>query len=167
MQDEEGEEGLSKTQRKKAVTAMQDLGRVLAEMDVRHLGQLPLSETLQAALAEYRRLPNSREARRRQMQYIGRLMRDEDVDGIRAIIDRSQPNLEREKARFHALEERRDRLIEGDDALLQELIRTCPALDIQHLRQLIRQARKEREENKPPSASRKLFRYLRETPAGR
>lgn len=155
-------EGLSKTQRKKAVTAMQDLGRALVGMDERQLDKLPLTEILRAAIREYRRLPNSREGRRRQMQYIGRLMRDQDAAEIQAILDRSHQNVKRENAFFHSLEEQRDRLIEGDDELLEELIRDCPALEIQHLRQLVRQARKERAENKPPAASRKLFRYLRE-----
>lgn len=154
----------SKTRRKKDMIALQELGKELLAAPAGLLDRLALPEDLRKALAEYKRLPNSHEAKRRQLQYIGRLMRDVDGEEIRAVLDQSNQNVELEKRRFHRLEELRDRLIDGDDVALESLIKEHPEVEIQHLRQLIRQARKERDEGKPPAASRKLFRYLRELP---
>src|SRR5690554_950951 len=161
MHEDDDQEHRSKTRRKKDMHALQDLGRRLAEADAGVLTKLSLPQRLRDASEQYRRLPNAREARRRQLQFIGRLMRDEDTEEIHAVLDQTQQNTEVERRRLHQLEELRERLIGGDDSLLEALIRENPAIEVQPLRQLIRQARKERDEDKAPAASRKLFRYLR------
>lgn len=162
MYEDDDQERPSKTRRKKDMHALQDLGRRLAEADPGVLEKLTLPETLRAAIEEYRRLPNAREARRRQMQFIGRLMRDVDGTQIQEVLDRMQQNSEADRRRLHQLEEWREQLIEGGDAVLQALVNEHPTIEVQTLRQLIRQARRERDDGRPPAASRKLFRYLRE-----
>ena len=154
---------VSKSQVKREMTALQDLGKELTQMSERKLNKLPLPDNLRQAIEEYKRLPNKNEARRRQLQYIGRLMRDADPAPITAVLEQDKQAVELQKRKLHTLEEMRERLINGDTATLNSLIEENPQLDIQHLRQLIRQSQKEQAENKPPAASRKLFRYLRET----
>ncbi len=153
--------GPSKSELKRQAKALQDLGRELLELADSHFAEMPLSDEMRDAMALYKRL-NQREARRRQLQFIGKRMRDEDLDGIRAALQNIRDRDRLFRQHFHKLEELRDRLVAEGDAALGEVLTDHPHLDKQHLRQLIRQARKEARENKPPAASRKLFRYLRE-----
>ncbi|OBX37280.1 hypothetical protein A8U91_01638 [Halomonas elongata] len=97
------------------------------------------------------------------MQYVGKLMRREDLDGIQAVFDEiDREQLQRDHA-FHRLEKWRDRLIdEGDDAVA-DFIEAYPDTDRQALRQLIRNARRERDQGKPPTNARRLFKLIRET----
>jgi ribosome-associated protein len=98
---------------------------------------------------------------RRQMQFIGKVMRDIETDPIlqQLAVIRGESNIA--KAQFHALESWRTRLIE-DDAALQAWLALHPETDVQQFRQLIRNARKEAAEAKPPKSSRALFKLLRE-----
>jgi ribosome-associated protein len=101
-------------------------------------------------------------ALKRQLQYIGKLLREVDDTPIRAAIEsRDRQHLSHTRE-FHRLEELRDRLLAGDDAALAEVMALFPLADRQHLRKLVRQARQEHANNQPPRASRQLFRYLRE-----
>ena len=114
-----------------------------------------------AAVEETSRI-RSHEGRRRHMQYVGKLMRREDVAGIQAIFDEfEQEQLRRDHA-FHRLEGLRDRLIDDDEAL-EPFIVDHPDVDRQALRQLIRNARRERDQEKPPASARKLFKLIRDT----
>jgi ribosome-associated protein len=163
--DEETEDHLppSKSQRKRDVEALQNLGRDLTELARDRLKKMDLPEKLLVALLEYQRI-TSHGAMRRQMQYIGKVMReieDEDIEVIVEQLAEIRGESDLAKARFHELERWRARLLEHDDALTEWLVRH-PDSDIQQLRQLIRNARKEAELGKPPKASRELFRLLRE-----
>ena len=91
-------------------------------------------------------------------------MRDVDVEPIQRVLDEESQQMELDKRRFQRLETIRDQLLAGDQSSLNELISKCPDLDIQYLRQLIRQSTKETKEGKPPAASRKIFTFLRELP---
>ncbi|MEX2366911.1 MAG: ribosome biogenesis factor YjgA [Pseudohongiellaceae bacterium] len=153
---------VSKSQRKREMHALQNLGRQLTEINDSLLDKLTLPDELKHAIAEYKRLPNKHEARRRQMQFIGRLMRDVDATEIEQILDQSRLNVEQEKRKFHQLELLRDELLQENSKTLEHLISEYPTIDIQHLRQLVRQSQKQLAEHKPPAASRKLFRYLRD-----
>lgn len=151
----------SKTQLKKEMHALQDMGKQLSELNDEQLARMPLEPKLHNALRELRRLKH-REAKRRQMQFIGRLMRDADLDGIQTVLDQLNHHSRLNVQLHHSAEQWRDRLLAEPDAI-QAFIDEHPETDIQHLRQLLRQARKEADQNKPPAAARKLFKAIRET----
>lgn len=158
----EASERPSKSQRKREMHALQALGETLAELPKDALARIDLPEDLADAVREARRITDH-EGRRRQMQYVGRVMRaldEHDVDAIRRAIDTIQGVNKAETARLHALERWRERLLAGDDALT-ELMARYPHADAQQLRTLIRNARREAAQQKPPKAFRELFQVLR------
>lgn len=157
---DQDEEFVSKTRRKQAMHALQDLGQALVKLSPQQLAQLNLPESLAEAVNEAKRL-KKHEAIRRQMQYIGRLMREVDAAPIQAQMDAWRGDSARETARLHRLEQWRERLL-ADDAALTDFAAAHPGADTQALRTLIRNARKEAELNKPPKNARALFRTLRE-----
>jgi ribosome-associated protein len=159
MQDEQ-EEPTSKTRKKKDMLALQDLGAQLVELNEQQLHTMQLPESLLEAVQEARRL-NKREARRRQMQYIGRLMRDLDALPIRERLEEWRGQGREHTAQLHALERWRGELIAGDPAL-DRFLQLYPGADSQRLRTLIRNARREQSAALPPKSYRELFRVLRE-----
>jgi len=159
MQDEP-DELTSKTRKKKDMLALQDLGVKLVELNEQQLGTMQLPEPLLAAVREARRLTRH-EARRRQMQYIGRLMRDIDPAPIRDRLDEWRGQGREHTAQLHALERWRDELLAGDPAL-ERFLREYPGADSQQLRTLIRNARREQGAALPPKSYRELFRVLRD-----
>jgi ribosome-associated protein len=162
MNDEtmDDEHYVSKTKRKQAMTELQDMGEALVKQGNSRLAELNLPEELLTAVLEAKRI-TSNGATRRQMQYIGRLMRDIDVAPIKAKLDSWSGNSKAEAAKFHRLERWRERLL-TDEAALSEFIGEYPASDAQQIRTLIRNARKEAEASKPPKSSRALFKLLKE-----
>ncbi|AHE99161.1 ribosome biogenesis factor YjgA [Thioalkalivibrio paradoxus] len=148
----------SRSQRKRESSALQDLGAALVKLPPQRVRAMDLPDTLRAAVLEAQGIA-SRGALRRQMQYIGRLMRAVDPAPIDAQLAALRGESERARADFHALERWRERLL-ADDSALTEWLESHPAADAQHLRQLIRNARREAAEGKPPRASRALFRFL-------
>ena len=146
------------------MTELQGLGAELVALSAERLASLELPESLADAVRAAQRI-SAHEGRRRQMQYIGRLMRAVDPAPIRERLDAWRGLSRTEIARQHALERWRERLIDEDDALT-EFAGKYPGTDIQVLRGLIRNARKERSEDKPPRAFRELFRMIRDA-AGR
>jgi ribosome-associated protein len=151
---------ISKTRRKKEMHALQDLGEVLVGLNASQLAGLELPERLGDAIEQARKISGF-EARRRQMQYIGRLMRDIDAAPIAARVQQLQTEHQRVNARQHEIERWRDRLL-GDEAALTELAQTYAGIDTQQLRTLLRNARKEQAQGRPPHATRALFRALRD-----
>ena len=119
-----------------------------------------MPERLRDALLDAQRF-SKHEARRRQMQFIGKLMREIDAGPLRAAMDEIKGLSEAANIRQHRLERLRTRLIE-DEAAFAEVARDFPSADMQRLRQLRRKALKEAQQNKPPRAYRELFRELRE-----
>ena len=157
----------SKTQVKQRMHEMQALGERLAVLSPEVLDGMDLPDHLRAALDEVRRVPalaSARGARRRHLQYIGRLMRDVDPGPIREKLAALEGRSGKEAARLHDLERWRERLIE-DDAALEAYLRERAGADVQHLRALIRNARAERASGRPPKAYRELFRLLRDAAA--
>ena len=155
--------GPSKSQRKREMTALQDLGGELVALSKERLAKIDMPERLRDALLEAQRI-TSHEARRRQMQYIGKIMRDVDAAPLRAAMDEINGISKAATIRQHQLERLRARLME-DEAVFSEVARDYPGADMQHLRQLRRNALKEALQNKPPRAYRELFRELREIEA--
>lgn len=151
----------SKSQIKREMLALQDLGLRLTELKPEVLQQMPLNDALKKAIDESKK-HTSHIARKRHTQYLGKLLRGHDIESIQKIIDLGDSSTREYNDRFHALERWRERLIDEGDAALQDFMQTYPQTDSQHLRGLIRTARQELEREKPPAASRKIFRYIRE-----
>ena len=151
----------SKSELKRQMEHLQALGRQIIELAPEIRARLPLSDDMLAAVEEMGRI-RANEARRRHMQYVGRVMRSEDIAGIEAAFLAMEQEKDIRNREFHLLEETRDRLIDEGDALVGEVMAEYPSLDRQLLRQLIRNARRERDADKPPASARKLFRLLRD-----
>jgi ribosome-associated protein len=152
----------SRTQRKREDLALQDLGEELVAVAEEKLAGLDLPERLRDAVIEARNISRFG-ALRRQMQYIGRLMREEgDVAAIRSRIGSWKGVSAAETARLHLVERWRERLL-NDDSALEQLIGEFPRADVRRLRTLLRNARRESGAGKPPKSFRELFRVLRET----
>jgi ribosome-associated protein len=153
---------VSKTKLKAEADALQAIGKKLIDLPKDKLLKLALPEALFDAVVEAKRL-TANGATRRQLQYIGRLMRDTDSAPIVEQLSRWEGKHDEENARFHLLERWRDRLIgDSGSSVLQELVSLYPQIDIQLVRTLIRNAQKEALVNKPPKSSRELFKLLRE-----
>ncbi|NWG87131.1 MAG: DUF615 domain-containing protein [Hydrogenophilaceae bacterium] len=152
--------GPSKSQKKREMHALQDLGEELVKLSQDRLDKLDLPEALYDAVMDARRF-TKHEARRRQMQFIGKVMRDIDTEPIAEQLAELKGESDAAKANFHAIERWRERLL-ADDAALTDWLAQHPSDDSQQLRNLIRNARKEAADGKPPKSSRELFRWLRE-----
>lgn len=154
MQDE-----ISKTQRKKEMLELQSLGAALVDLSPTHFDSVALPDELKEAVLEARRI-RSHEAKRRQMQYIGRLMREVDAAPIRAQLAAIDGGSAQSAAAHRRLEAWRERLL-ADDAALTEFATEHPGADVQQIRNLIRNARQERETGRPPHSYRELFRFIK------
>lgn len=149
----------SKSQVKRELLALHDLGRELVDLPARALRQIPMSEAMREAISDAKHL--KMEALRRQLKHIGKLIRDEDAEAIQvALAALSKPHAEQVTI-FHEVESWRDRLLAGDAVVLDELSQRFAELDRQHLGQLVRNAKKEVALARPPKSSRALFRYLK------
>ncbi|AYC34247.1 ribosome-associated protein [Pseudomonas cavernae] len=151
----------SKSQVKRELHALQDLGERLITLKPDLLAKLPLTDALRRALAEAPK-HTANVARKRHIQFIGKLMREQDIEAILALIDQLDASTRQYNERFHALERWRDRLIAEGDEALERFVADYPETDRQHLRGLIRHAQHEAARNKPPAALRKIFKYIRE-----
>ena len=159
---EENEEELppSKTKIKKQMHELRDLGKELTELSKDQADQLDIPERLRDAIHEMRSIKKFG-AQRRQLQYIGKLMREVDPAPIIAKLDGWKGKSGHHTAYMHQLERWRDRLIENDNAMT-DLLAAHPQADAQHLRSLIRNARKEIDTSKPPKNFREIFQVLKE-----
>jgi ribosome-associated protein len=145
----------SKSKRKRQMIALQKIGETLVKLPAAQLSKIPLESTLLTAIIAARSL-TTHEAKRRQLQYIGRLMRAvEDTTPIQAALEKLELKSQQSKAQFHQMERWRDTLVSQDDTAVQEFLQQFPHADRQHLRQLIRNAKKKA---KPDL---ELFRYVR------
>lgn len=154
----------SKTKRKKDMHALQEIGEQLVELDPRKLTEFDLPEILSDAIRQARSM-QKHGARRRQLQYIGRLMREVDALPIQQKLDSWRQVSIHQTARLHQLERWRERLL-SDEHALTEFAQKYPAADLQPLRSLIRNAHKEKVAGKPPKSFRLLFQELQEITAG-
>jgi ribosome-associated protein len=151
---------ISKTQRKRAMQELQDLGEELVALTPEKLAGLELPTRLLDAVLDAKRISKFG-ALRRQMQYVGRLMREADADSIRSQLDVWKGTSVAETARLHAIERWRTRLV-AEEPALGELLVEFPHADAQRLRTLIRNVKREAAANKPPRSFRELFQELRE-----
>ncbi len=151
---------VSRTKKKQQVEELQKLGAALVELGAVQLDALALPAPLLAAVRDAQRI-SSHEARRRQLQYIGRIMRSVDPEPLRAALAAIAGQSALARAQQRRLENWRERLI-GDDQALTAFASEHPGADLQALRTLIRNARKEIAASRPPRAQRELFRVLRD-----
>ena len=148
----------SKSHLKREMHARQELGRKLVDLNPAQLAGMDLSEGLLAAIRETQRI-SGHEARRRQLQYVGKLMRDVDFAALQAAYDDLTGATRESVALMHRCESLRDQLLE-DDAALGDFIAQHPGIDIQWLRAKVRAARQERSAMRPPRQVRELYRWL-------
>ncbi|MDR6742427.1 ribosome biogenesis factor YjgA [Herbaspirillum huttiense F1] len=156
----------SKSQLKREMDALQKLGESLVNEPRDRVKRVPMPEDVRDAILECQQIKDH-EGRRRQMQYVGKKMRTLEADEIAIIqktIDSWHGASKAETAAMHALERRREKLL-ADDQALTELLNRHPDVDVQHMRTLIRNARKEQAENKPPKAYREIFQILKQLQA--
>ena len=153
----------SKSQRKREMTALQKLGEHLVDASAERVGRIGIPEDLQNAISECRRIKNH-EGRRRQLQYVGKLMRsldEEDIAKINEAVESWKGQSRADTVFMHVLENQREKLLSHETALT-EFMQRYPHADVQQLRTLIRNARKEVSGGKPPKAYREIYRLLRE-----
>jgi ribosome-associated protein len=158
----------SKTELKRQSDALQALGAELVEAPRDRIKRVPMPEDVREAILTCQSITNH-EGRRRAMQFVGKKMRtldEEEVAVIQRTIEGWKGASKADTAAMHALERRRDKLLTDDNALTT-LLSENPELDVQQLRTLIRNARKEQAENKPPKAYREIFQILKQVDAKR
>lgn len=157
--DQTDQEEISRSQRKRDVEVLQEIGERLVTLNASQLGQLNLPDNLRDAVKEAKRL-TANGAIRRQKQYIGKLMRNIDPTSIVAKFAEWDGSSREQAAKFHQLERWRDRLL-ADDQAISDLVLAHPRVDVQRMRTLIRNAHKELAAGRPPKSSRELFKELR------
>lgn len=152
---------VSKSQLKREANELLDLAKTLIAMPEARLKRMPLDEDLREEV-EFARSIRAHGARKRQLMTVGKMLRKRDNEELLgAVKDIDQKNRQM-NARFHHIEAWRDRLVEGGDQELSELLEQYSGINVQTLRQMIRNAQKEARLDKPPAAARKLFKLLRE-----
>lgn len=155
---------VSKTQLKKEMLALQETAIYITGLNAEQQAKLPLTPELQRAIDETKNI-KKREALRRHRQYLGRLMRSADYEAIQAAIDKLKEKQDRAARQLHVIEQWRDDLIAGEQDVLERFFDAFPHADRQQVRNLLRNAKQEARNDKPPTHARKLFRYLRDTMA--
>ena len=152
----------SRSQLKREMNDLQKLGCDLAALGDAVVKEAHLPPEVEKALLLIKKV-TKHEARRRHMQYVGKLMRTFDTSHVQEIVEAAKQGHSIKTAEFHRLEKIRERLIDGDDDLLQELFESHPEGG-QRLRQLTLGARREKAQGKPPKDTRALFKFLRSLP---
>ena len=152
----------SKSQRKRDMHALQDIGTELEALAKDRLARVPMPEALADAIHEARRT-TSHEGKRRQMQFVGKVMRgldDDEIEAIRAALEGFKGTSKAETARMHLIERWRELLLAEDDNLTR-FLGEHPGVDVQTIRNMIRSARKEQQLGKPPRYFRELFQAIK------
>ena len=160
-EDEDQEEiiWVSKSEIKRDAEDLKQLGEKLVNLTKANLTKVPLDDSLKDAIELAQRL--QKEARRRQLQYIGKLLRSIDAEPIREALEKIENKHNQQQAMLHKLEILRDELVAKGDAVLTDLLNEHPSADRQQLRNVIRAAQKEKEQNKPSKAYREIYQILK------
>ena len=164
LHDDDGQdqyERPSKSEKKRQSAALQALGEEVATLPKGELAQMPVPAELLEAIATARRI-KSREALRRQYQFIGKLMRKLDTNDLESAMEERREKVQQLDRSFHELEAWRDRLIQEGMPAIDALKSELPTADRQKLRQLVTRAQQEAKRKQPPKSARELFRYLRD-----
>lgn len=156
---EQEDEWVSKTQMKKQMNDLQALGMELTKLSSDTLKKIGLDEDLFEAIATYKKI-TSNSALKRQAQFIGRLMRDTDPAPIEAYLAKLRGDNAAHNAFLQRVEQARTRLL-ADDGAITQFMADFPQADAGKLRTLIRNTKKEQEQNKPPKNFRALFQKIK------
>ncbi|OOF54473.1 ribosome biogenesis factor YjgA [Rodentibacter genomosp. 2] len=151
---------VSKSEIKRDAEELKQLGEKLVNLTKTNLTKVPLDDSLLEAIELAQRL--QKEARRRQLQYIGKLLRGIDVEPIRESLDKIENKHNLQQAMLQKLEILRDELVEQGDTVLSDFLNEYPTADRQQLRNLIRAAQKEKAQNKPLKAYREIYQVLKD-----
>jgi ribosome-associated protein len=157
---EDWENEKSKSQVKRELLALRELGKQLISLPKRDLDKLGLPEDIYDAVLKAQSM--SKGALKRQTGFIGGLMAEYEHEEIARKLELLKQPHQGQVKQFHQLEEWRDRLLEGDDSVYGELISEFTDFDVQHIRQLVRNAQREAKQNKPPKSARLVFQYLQQ-----
>ncbi|MCX8683022.1 ribosome-associated protein [Gilliamella sp. B2889] len=149
---------VSKSEIKRDAEALKKLGVELVNLSKNEIAKIPLDEDLLYAIELAQKI--KKEGYRRQIQYIGKLLRSRDIEPITLALDKLKNRHNQQVALFHRLEKLRDELIETGDA--ESIMGLFPSADRQQLRTLARLAKKELSANKPPKTARQIFQYLKD-----
>ena len=152
----------SKTQIKKDMLELTELGHQLAKLKAEELAQIPLDDELLSAIKESHNITQN-SARKRHFQFIGKLIRKADSDAILEAHNSLQDKHNNAARRLHAVENWRDKLLSGENSEFESFVKHYPNADRQQIRALIRSAAKEKQSQKPPASARKLFKLIRDT----
>jgi ribosome-associated protein len=166
--DPDHDYGPTRTQQRRDALAVLALANQLVELPASKLARLELPEDVQREIANTRRI-TAHIARKRQMQFLAKVMRrheSEVFDGVRAALGENRERQRQETAAMHRMEAVRERLLTDTDATLGALIEQYPNLDRQHLRSLVRQAKAEKDANTPPRAYREIYQLLKQLATG-
>ncbi|WP_243039508.1 ribosome biogenesis factor YjgA [Dyella sedimenti] len=156
--------GPTRTQQRRDALAVLALANQLVELPPSKLAKLDLPEDVQREIAQTRRI-TAHIARKRQLAFLAKVMRRHEAavfDGVRAALGENRERQRQETAAMHRLEATRERLLADADAAIGELVEQYPSIDRQHLRSLVRQAKVEKDGNKPPRAYREIFQLLKQ-----
>lgn len=159
--DEEEYSGPSRSQKKREMTALQKLAEQLMKLSPELVKKCGLPDYFIEEVLDAMKI-TSHEAKRRKTQYIGKLMRDIDPQPLIDFLEDIEMGNRADNRKFHRLEIWRDKLVEGDFSVFDEIMEVHPQADRQRLSQLARNAKKEKDKNKPPKSARALFKALRE-----
>lgn len=159
---DEEDDYISKSELKRQVNVLQLLGEELLELSPQNLAKVPLNEELYDAIMLAHKIRNKKEAYRRQLQFIGKLMRHVEPEPIVSALDLIKSRKSRGAAAAQQLETLRDDLLARADVAINELLEKHPDADRQKMRQLVRQASKEQKLEKPAKAYKELFKYLKQ-----
>lgn len=165
INDDDLEPIKSRTQIKREMEALQALGKRLIDLKPEQLKEVPISEELDKAIKDFAKMPH-KEAKRRHMQFIGKLMRSEDGEAIQNAVDLFDSSSQAYAQELHQLEVWRSRLIEEGKTALTEFVEAHPGSNVQQLRQLIRNAQKDLKNQKNTGAAKKLFQLIRQIRSG-
>jgi len=158
--DDDPVEYISKSQQKRDALALQMLGTQLTELSIDQINQLALPEELKSAVLDAKTI-DKHGAKRRQLQYIGKLMRNVETDHIKNQLNTLAQQSAEAVNHLHKIEKWRDRFINEGDQALMEFLNIFPETDCQQIRLLIRNAKTEMKQQRPPKAYRKLFQIIK------
>jgi ribosome-associated protein len=152
---------VSKSQLKQESTERQKLGEAIVALTPANLATIPMDEELEEAIVLARKINRKKDGYRRQLQFIGKLLRSRDVEPLQLALDKLSATHGQANAHFHKLEKLRDSIADDGDDAIQKALEEYPHLSRQTLRQQYRQIQKERQKNAPPKTYRALFQYLK------
>lgn len=154
----------SKSQKKREALALQEMGTELTQLSEEQLQSILLPEKLYDAIIIAKNI-RQHGGQKRQLQFIGKLMRDIDPEPIQLALKAIQRQRAIQTKKHHQIEHWRDQLLLHSSEAIAELAAEFPQLERQYIHQLVRNADQEKQQQKPPKSARKLFRYLQQLSA--